>query len=240
MLDQLTNRMFDYAALRSRPVATDPYPHLVVPEFLPSASLAQILADLPPLERRGSFPPASLRLGPMARALIEELEGEELRDTLAERFGLDLTRAPTMITVRGWTTERDGRIHCDSTTKRVTALLYLNPPTGAWNDSQGCLRLLRRPDDLEDFAVEVPPVNGTLLVFPNQPKAWHGHRPFTGQRYTIQLNYMTTDGAARSELRRHHLSALLKRLTAPSLTAPRLTGPRLTGPQHPAPAAGCT
>jgi SM-20-related protein len=29
----------------------------------------------------------------------------------------------------------------------------------------------------------------------------------------VQLNYMTTDAKARSELRRHRLSALMKRLT---------------------------
>ena len=73
--------------------------------------------------------------------------------------------------------------------------------------------LLRGPTDLEDFAVEVPPVNGTLLVFPNGPTTWHGHRRFVGQRYSVQLNYMTTDDKARSELRRHRISAFVKRLT---------------------------
>ena len=71
-----------------------------------------------------------------------------------------------MVTLRGWTSERDGRIHCDSLAKRVTVLLYLNRQTDAWGRQEGCLRLLRGPNDLEDFAVEVPPVNGTLLVFP--------------------------------------------------------------------------
>ena len=76
------------------------------------------------------------------------------------------------------------------------------------------MRLVRGPDDIEDFAVEVPPVNGTLLVFPNGPTTWHGHKQFVGQRYSIQLNYMTTDQSARSELRRHRLSAVVKRLTS--------------------------
>ena len=56
-------------------------------------------------------------------------------------------------------------------------------------------------------------MNGTLLVFPNTPNSWHGHKRFTGQRYSVQLNYMTTDAKARSELRRHRLSAFVKRLT---------------------------
>jgi SM-20-related protein len=92
-------------------------------------------------------------------------------------------------------------------------LLYLNPRTEAFGRQEGCLRLLRGPGDLDDFVVEVPPVNGTLLVFPNSGTAWHGHRRFVGQRYSMQLNYMTSDGKARSELRRHRVSAFVKRLT---------------------------
>jgi SM-20-related protein len=61
--------------------------------------------------------------------------------------------------------------------------------------------------------VEVPPVDGTLLVFPNGPTTWHGHKPFVGQRYVLQMNYMTTSTKAKAEMRRHHVSAFVKRLT---------------------------
>jgi SM-20-related protein len=203
----------DYAALRTVPVATDPFPHVVVPDFVPPGSLRTVVADLPALGKRGSFPMDALTLGPGAQALMGELEGPRLRQAIADRFALDLSDSPTMVTLRGWTNERDGYIHCDSTAKRVTVLLYLNPTAEAWGQHDGCLRLLRGPGDLENYAVEVPPVNGTLLVFPNGPTAWHGHKRFTGQRYSVQLNYMTTDAKARSELRRHRISAFVKRLT---------------------------
>jgi SM-20-related protein len=203
----------DYAKLAATPVATDPFAHVLVPGFLPPASLDAVLADLPPLATRGSFPVDAVRLGPKARALMQEMEGPVLRASIELLFGLDLQGSPTMVTLRGWTSDRDGRIHCDSLAKRVTVLLYLNREAGAWNRQEGCLRLLRGPKDLEDFAVEVPPVNGTLLVFPNGPTTWHGHRQFVGQRYSVQLNYMTTDDKARSELRRHRISAFVKRLT---------------------------
>jgi SM-20-related protein len=203
----------DYAALRTVPVATDPFPHVVVPDFVPPESLRTVVADLPPLGKRGSFPMDALALGASAQALMSELQGPRLRQAIADRFALDLSDSPTMVTLRGWTNERDGYIHCDSTAKRVTVLLYLNPATEAWGQHEGCLRLLRGPGDLDNYAVEVPPVNGTLLVFPNGPTAWHGHKRFTGQRYSVQLNYMTTDAKARSELRRHRLSAFVKRLT---------------------------
>lgn len=89
----------------------------------------------------------------------------------------------------------------------------LNPADeAAWARHEGCLRLLRNGHDLEDFAAEIPPVNGTLLIFPNGPDTWHGHRQYVGPRHTIQLNYMTNDTRARNELRRHRLSALTKRL----------------------------
>ena len=203
----------DYAKLTSTAVANDPFPHVVVPWFVPPASLDAVLADLPPLGKRGSFPVDAVRLGPNAKALMEAMDGPILRAAIEHLFALDLQDAPTMVTLRGWTSERDGRIHCDSLAKRLTVLLYLNRETDAWSRQEGCLRLLRGPTDLDDFAVEVPPVNGTLLVFPNGPTTWHGHRPFVGQRYGVQLNYMTTGDKARSEMRRHRISAFLKRLT---------------------------
>jgi SM-20-related protein len=202
-----------YDRLAAAPVAPEPYRHVIVPAFVPPAVLARVVADLPPLERRGSFPVGSLRFGPDAAALMEELEGPEFRRAIADKFSLNLDDAPTMLTLRGSSTERDGLIHRDSDAKRVTILLYLNPATEAWARHEGCLRLLRTPDDLDDFAVEVPPADGALLVFPNARNAWHGHKTFIGRRYVAQLNYMTTDSAARSELRRHRFSALVKRLT---------------------------
>src|SRR6185503_12086485 len=98
----------DYAALDATPVATDPFPHLVVPDFVPPDSLRAVLADLPPLGRRGSFPIDAVALGPNAKALMREMEGVRLRELIAQRFNLDLADAPTMLTLRGWTSERDG------------------------------------------------------------------------------------------------------------------------------------
>ena len=203
----------DLAALAGTPVQTDPFAHVVVPHFVPHAFLAAVMRDLPEMASGGSYPPEAVKLGPAAKTLVRELQAPALRSAIGAKFGLDLGDAPTMLTLRGRTRERDGRIHTDSVAKRVTVLLYLNPQTEAWAKQDGCLRLLRSPDDLEDFAVEVPPVNGTLLVFPNGPTTWHGHKSFVGQRHAIQLNYMTNDGRARSEMRRHRWSAFTKRFT---------------------------
>ncbi len=204
--------LLDFAALTRAPASDDPFPHLLVRDFVPPAALAGVIADLPEIAGGGSYPPSALRLRGAAAALVHELEGPRLRDAIADRFALDLGGSRTMLTVRGRTREKDGRIHTDSTAKLVTVLLYLNPTSAEWSRQDGCLRLLRGPDDLEDYAVEVPPVDGTLLVFPNGPTTYHGHKSFVGRRYAIQLNYMADDAKARHELRRHRLSALAKRL----------------------------
>ncbi len=206
--------MLDIAGLATTAVATDPFPHVVTPNFVPPAFLARIQSDLPPIASGGSFPPEALRLGPAAASLVRQMQGPALRSAIAVKFGLDLDDAPLMLTMRGRTREKDGRIHTDSVAKRVTVLLYLNPQTDDWAKQEGCLRLLRSASDLEDYAVEVPPVNGTLLVFPNGPTTWHGHRTFVGRRHAIQLNYMANDDRARSELRRHRWSAFMKRFAA--------------------------
>lgn len=203
----------DYDKFAATPVASDPFGHVVVPGFVPPAILSAVVGDLPPIQKGGSFPTDGLRLGDAGKALIAELEGPRFRAAVAGKFGLHLDGAPTMVTLRGQSREKDGRIHCDSTAKRVTVLLYLNPESADWARKDGCLRLLRGPDDIEDYVVEVPPVNGTLLVFPNGPTTYHGHKQFVGRRYVVQLNYMTTDDKARYEMRRHRISAFLKRLT---------------------------
>ena len=203
--------LLDYDALDQTEVASTPFPHIVVRNFLPPGERARVFDDLPADPRGGSFPPEALKLGATAKQLMTELEGLRLRSAIARKFDLDLEDAPSMLTARVHTRAKDGQIHRDSGSKRVTALLYLNPDREEFSAQAGCLRLLRNAEDLEDFEVEVPPTQGTLLVFPNSPAAWHGHRQYVGPRYSVQLNYMTNDSKARSELRRHKVSAFVKR-----------------------------
>jgi hypothetical protein len=206
--------ILDFERLQAQPVANDPFAHVLVPGFVTRQALPEVLAALPAMRARGSFPIEALRLGPAARELVRGLEGDLFRAIIAGKFGLDLIDAPVMTTLRGNSGEKDGQIHTDSSAKRVTILLYLNPNSGeAWARQEGCLRLLRNGTDLEDYAVEVPPTDGTLLVFPNGPRTFHGHKTFVGRRYVIQMNYMTTSAKAKAEMRRHHLSAFVKRLT---------------------------
>ena len=205
--------ILDFALLAAAPVAHDPFDHILLPHFVRPEALPAVVAALPAMRGRGSFPIRALRLGLAAQTLAAALEGGEFRAAIAEKFDLDLATAPVMTTLRGNSGDRDGQIHTDSAAKRVTILLYLNPAGASWSRQEGCLRLLRDGADLENYAVEVPPTDGTLLVFPNGPRSFHGHKTFVGQRYVIQMNYMTTGAKAKAEMRRHHLSAFVKRLT---------------------------
>ena len=66
------------------------------------------------------------------------------------------------------------------------------------------------PTDLDDVIAEVPPDEGTLLIFRNDPNAWHGFHAFEGPRRVIQLNWVTDMGVVRREQTRHRISAFFK------------------------------
>lgn len=204
--------LLDLARFAATPLARAPFDHLVVPSFIPAAALPAIEADYPKIARGGSFPAQSLACGPAMLALLEALQGAETAAAFGAKFGLDLAARPTMVTLRGQSRPKDGRIHTDSRSKLVTALIYLN---SAWQSDGGRLRLLNGPDNIDDYVVEVPPAAGTLLAFRCSDNAWHGHKPFVGPRRSIQLNWVTDEGVVKRELGRHGFSALVKRLIAP-------------------------
>lgn len=201
--------IIDLEAFRRTPLVREPFEYCIVPRFIHSEALPGIQADYPQIEQGGSFPLQSLTYGPAFDALAKDLLGPEMRKVFAEKFQLDLANRPTTLTVRGHCREKDGKIHTDSKTKLITVLVYLNAP---WEEQGGRLRLLRSADDIENYIAEVPPEQGTLLCFRNGPKAWHGHKPFSGQRRVLQLNWVVDEAAAHASARRHGLSAWLKRI----------------------------
>lgn len=199
----------DLDRFRATPLQTDPFPYLLVPGFLRPDAVPAVNADYPKIDKPGSFPVSELSCGPAFQALLDEMNGPEMTAAFAEKFDIDLSDHPIMITVRGQCRAKDGQIHTDSKSKVITVLLYMN---SGWEAEGGRLRILRSPDDLEDMVAEVPPEEGTLLAFLNGPTAWHGHKSFTGQRRTIQLNWVTDDGVVAREQARHRFSARMKRL----------------------------
>lgn len=196
-------------ALQNMPVTAEPFPYLIVPGFLRQESLSAIHRDYPEMSSPGSYPLDLLKYGPGFQELIDDLKSDVLRATIAEKFAMSLEGRPTLITVRGHAQLKDGRIHSDTKSKLITVLLYLNPQ---WENDGGRLRLLRDQNDLENVITEVPPVEGTLLVFKVTNNSWHGHKPFEGQRRVLQLNYVLDEEVVQKEIARHHFSAKFKKI----------------------------
>ena len=204
-----TMSYLDYDALEHAPLQKDPYEFLIVENFVKPDAFASIMADFPAVPGAGSHPPSELKIEGRFKAMLDELQKEPFRRAIEKKFDIDLTGRPTMYTVRGFLRGTDGSIHTDSETKIITVLLYLND---AWVSEGGKLRILRSGTDLENFAAEVPPSNGTLLVFKRSDHSWHGHKPYEGQRRVVQMNWVTEQAVVDREQRRHSVSTRFKKI----------------------------
>jgi hypothetical protein len=185
---------FDFTALDAAPVNRDPFDFLVVPGFLTTGGLAAANRDYPEIRTAGNKDLDALHYGPGFRALIDELYSPEFVRRIAGKFGIDLDNAITTITVRKFCEASDGNIHTDHWSKLITVLVYFNTD---WADGGGQLRLLRSATDIENYAAEVAPIGGTMLVFRRSDHSWHGHKQFVGERRMLQMNFVKPSRMAR-------------------------------------------
>ena len=145
--------MLELERFRATPLIREPFEFLIVPEFVKADARSAIHNDYPDVNRPGSFPLGEVSYGSAFAKLVEEMRSDEFRKAFEEKFGIDLTNRPDMITVRGRCSEKDGKIHTDSETKIITILIYMN---AGWESAGGRLRLLRSGNNLEDMILEVP------------------------------------------------------------------------------------
>jgi hypothetical protein len=197
--------------LRNAPLHDDPFPFVVLENFLRAEYAAEVSRDFPEIKSRGSFPLTEVSGGAGFQRLTEELHSPLLKAAIAEKFAIDLDDRSTLITVRGQASARDGRIHTDTKSKFLTMLLYLNP---VWQAEGGWLRILRSNKSLDDYVTEIPPTFGTCLLFKVTENCWHGHKPFVGPRKVLQLNYVRDQTALNRHLWRHTVTAKLKALVS--------------------------
>lgn len=202
--------MLNIEKLRETPLVTDPFEYVLVKDFVAGESLARAQADYPDVPGPGSHPPAGLGIKGGFRDLMDQLLDAPFKQAIEDKFDIDLSGRPTMYTVRGFCRARDGKIHTDSETKLITVLLYMND--ASWPSETGRLRLLRNGTDLENYAEEIEPAGGTLLVFKRSDKSWHGHHSFEGKRRAVQLNWVTSQAVVDREQSRHGFSSKIKRL----------------------------
>jgi hypothetical protein len=197
--------------LKAAKLESEPYLYTIVPGFLSPESVKRINATYPKIEKGGSFPIEMLEENMTIKEVIDELDGPEFEKAISDKFDVDLSGRPKMYSLRGYTRAKDGQIHTDSKDKIITVLLYLNDD---WQQPGGRLRILNNGNDVDDYVAEVPPDNGTLLVFKRSDSSWHGHHPFEGPRRSLQMNWMTSEGSKGWHKVRHTISAAVKKLTA--------------------------
>jgi SM-20-related protein len=204
--------MLKLSKLADAQLQRQPFEYLVVDDFLEQDCQRAVVDDFPHISRSGSFPLFALKYGPAFGRLVSELFGKDFEKAVGEKFSMDLSQYPTMLTVRGRCESSDGKIHTDSKDKVITVLLYLNHE---WDSMGGRLRLLRSKD-MEDCAVEVPPTIGSLIVFKRCDHSWHGHKPFEGRRMSLQMCWIKSTGYMHRERLRHGVSSLVKQVLGKS------------------------
>jgi hypothetical protein len=200
--------ILDIATLESTPLVSEPFKFVVVPKFIFPAAFDEIVADFPSVPGAGSFPPETLSIGPGLQPLLDALHAPGFEQAMERKFDISLGGRPKMLTIRGHARAKDGAIHTDTASKLISVLLYMNKD---WCEDTGRLRLLRSRR-LDDIAVEIPPVAGTLVAFQRSERSWHGHLPYSGARRVIQFHWMTGSKAATHERFRHLISARVKTL----------------------------
>ncbi|MCD6055988.1 MAG: hypothetical protein K0R12_950 [Gammaproteobacteria bacterium] len=207
---QNTDNLLNLDAIAKASVVGNPYPYMVVSNALREEFMADLVRDFPAIQQGGSFPLSELQYGSLFAKLVQEMQDFPLKEIIAQKFEMDLTNRPAILTVRGFSREKDGRIHTDSKSKLITVLLYLNPD---WQHQEsGNLRILHNESDLDNYAAEIPSTAGTMLIFKVTDNCWHGYKPFVGTRRSIQLNYLVDSASVNKQLSRHGLSAKLKQL----------------------------
>jgi hypothetical protein len=202
--------MLDFAALRAARLRTEPYNYFVADGALTAEEAADVRRDYPAINKPGYLPLSRLEATGAFQRLMEDLNSPLLAEVLTEKFGVDFTQKPRMITVRRLSQLSDGPIHNDSRSKILTMLTYLNPEwdgTGA-----GCIRVLNGPKDFEDFTEEVPPLAGYVFAFLRDDNSWHGHLPFEGERYVVQTTFLTSQEELDRKEKRGGLQYVLKKL----------------------------
>jgi hypothetical protein len=186
--------LIDLNALDACELQTDPFDHIVVPDFLPPEALQRINVDYPAIDTATNHELRDLKYGPLFTNFLFELQTDAFRTHLGDKFGVDLGNCPTTITVRKYCERSDGHIHTDHKSKVITVLVYFNEE---WNSEGGCLRMLRSSSDLEDYTAEVKPLGGRLLAFRRTDWSWHGHKPFVGERRMLQYNFLSDNKLAQ-------------------------------------------
>jgi len=201
---------FNFDAVRAAPVTREPFSFFLAEGALTQEQAAEVRADYPDIRKPGYLPLTQFKAEGAFARLIEDLQSPELAQVLTDKFGVDFTQKPRMITIRRLSQLSDGPIHNDSKSKILTMLVYLNE---SWDGtSAGCIRALNGPDSMDDYVVEAAPLAGNVFAFLRSENSWHGHLPFKGVRYVIQTTFLINEAELARKEKRGKMQLFLKRL----------------------------
>jgi hypothetical protein len=197
----------DEVAIAAAELRHDPYDYAFAENAI-ALDKEAVLADAPVVPHRGSYGPASLRYGPAFEKVIADLLSPHFRHLVERKFDMDLSGNPPMILLAGNTTGQpdEGYAHPGSKHKIVTVILGFSRE---WPYEGGRLRI-QRSADRDDYAFELAPVFGNMLMFRVSDASWHGFLPQKGPCLSLQLCYCDTESYVKREYFRHRMSALAK------------------------------
>ena len=196
-------------ALKNAEVSQSPYPYFVVENSIVESEVQAVIQDFPKLEQGGSFNVDDVEIKPNFDRLLKSVDTPEFRQILTDKFGVNVMEHPMMITLRGYSRQKDGRIHSDSKSKLITILIYLNE---SWDAETGRLRILNDDKEINNYVTEINAGPGSLVAFKVTDNGWHGYIPYEGQRQSIQINFLTSEKANARHKFFHGLSAKVKKI----------------------------
>lgn len=199
--------VFKLDTLANAALKTDPYPFFTVDRAIDEDKVGDIINAFPAINDGGSYNIDDVDMHPTFKSLIDSIDTPSFRRIICDKFDVKVMDLPMMITLRGYSRKKDGRIHTDSKTKVATILIYLNHE---WSAETGRLRVLRGEDDMNDYVEEIAPGPGSLMAFKVTDNCWHGYPSFEGKRQSIQINFLTSQAAGNKHRFFHRLSAKLK------------------------------
>jgi SM-20-related protein len=195
-------------AIRGANLSREPYDYFLGSDFLKTDAIEDLKRDFPSIGKPGYLTVDEVDLKGRFKALIEELESEELTEELSKKFGKDLHPYPRLTTIMKRSQTKYGAIHTDGPSKVMTMLVYMNDQ---WSkDDGGRLRVLYDEDHFEPYAVEVPPTMGTVFGFLRSDKSWHGHRPFIGERKVVQIAWVRDEAELARKKKRNSVAQFFK------------------------------
>lgn len=196
-------------ALKNAEVSHTPYPYFIVENALADSEVQAVIQDFPKIEQGGSYNIEDVEIKPNFDRFLKSLDTPEFRQILTDKFDVNVMEHPMMMTLRGYSRQKDGRIHSDSKSKLLTILIYLNE---SWDAPNGRLRILNNDNDINNYVTEINAGPGSLVAFKVTDNGWHGYIPYEGQRQSIQINFLTSEKANAKHKFFHGLSAKMKKI----------------------------